>query len=168
MRHYSRTPFIEQSPDNISLPVKNRVATNFLTARAAARHMIRKGSGVILMFTATPARMAFPLTGSFGIEGAAIQGLCRSLASEIGPHGVRVICLRSAGSPETFSDTASGGQSPLGQTRAGVAAKLAEKTLLKRLPSLLEVGNAAALFASDYASPMTGTVANITCGTTAD
>jgi 3-oxoacyl-[acyl-carrier protein] reductase len=59
------TPLIELSPDDISLPVKNRVATNFLTARSAARHMIQKRTGVILMITATPARMAFPMTGSF-------------------------------------------------------------------------------------------------------
>jgi enoyl-[acyl-carrier-protein] reductase (NADH) len=37
-------------------------------------------------------------------------------------------------------------------------------TLLKRLPSLTDVGNTAAIMASDYAGSMTGTVANITCG----
>jgi 3-oxoacyl-[acyl-carrier protein] reductase len=156
-------PLIEQSQDDISLPVKNRVTTNFLTARAAARHMVQKGAGVILMITATPARMAFPLTGSFGIEGAAIEGLCRSLASELGPRGVRVICIRSAGSPESFSDPP-----PLGQTREEITALIAEGTLLKRPPSLAEVGNVAALMASDYTSPMTGTVANMTCGAIVD
>ena len=153
------TPLIEQSQDDISLPVKNRVTKNFLTARAASRHMVKNKAGVILMITATPARMAFPLTGSFGIEGAAIEGLCRSLASELGPQGVRVICLRSAGSPESFLDA---------PNRKKIAAMIAEKTLLKRTPSLLEVGNVAAFMASDYASPMTGTVANITCGTIVD
>jgi len=33
-------------------------------------------------------------------------------------------------------------------------------TLLKRLPALADVGNVAALMASDYAGTMTGTVAN--------
>lgn len=45
---------------------------------------------------------------------------------------------------------------------------IANKTLLKRTPTLLEVGNVAVLMASDYASPMTATVANLTCGTIAD
>jgi NAD(P)-dependent dehydrogenase (short-subunit alcohol dehydrogenase family) len=161
------TPLIELSPDDISVPVKNRLATNFLTARAAARHMVQQGAGVILMITATPARMAFPLTGSFGLEGAAIEGLCRSLASELSPRGVRVICLRSAGSPESFPDTSATG-SPLGQTRKEVTAVIAAGTLLKRPPSLAEVGNVAALMASDCASPMTGTVANMTCGAIVD
>jgi 3-oxoacyl-[acyl-carrier protein] reductase len=46
------TPLVELSPEALSLPVMHRVATNFLTARAAARHMVRKGAGVILMITA--------------------------------------------------------------------------------------------------------------------
>jgi 3-oxoacyl-[acyl-carrier protein] reductase len=40
--------------------------------------------------------------------------------------------------------------------------------LLKRLPSLADVGNVAVLMASDYAGLMTGTVANMTCGQTVD
>ena len=161
------TAIIELSPDQISQPVKDRLTTNLITARAAARHMIRNRNGAILMITATPARMAFPMTGSFGVEGAAIEGLCRSLASELGPQGVRVICLRSAGSPESFPHTASP-ENALGKSTDDIAEQLAELTLLKRTPKLEEVGNVAAFMASDYASPMTATVANISCGTIAD
>ena len=160
------TPLTELTPEAVSQPVMHRVATNFLTARAAARHMVKKGAGVILMITATPARMAWPLTGSFGIEGAAIEGLCRSLASELSPQGVRVICLRSAGSPESFPEDPTGGS--LSMTRAEITEMISEKTLLKRAPTLAEVGNVAALMASDYASPMTATVANMTCGSIVD
>lgn len=161
------TALIELSPDDISIPVKERLATNFLTARSAARHMVKKKAGVILMITATPARMAFPMTGSFGVEGAAIAGLCRSLASEFSPQGVRVICMRSAGSPESFPETTEDG-APLGKKREEVAAMIAEGTLLKRPTKLTEVGSVAALMASDYASPMTATVANMTCGAIVD
>ena len=159
------TPLIELTPEAVSQPVMHRVATNFLTARAAARHMVRKGVGVILMITATPARMAWPLTGSFGIEGAAIEGLCRSLASELSPQGVRVICIRSAGSPESFADDLN---DSFGKARDEMTTMISKETLLKRAPSLAEVGNVAVLMASDYASPMTGTVANMTCGSIVD
>jgi len=37
-------------------------------------------------------------------------------------------------------------------------------TQLNRLTSLAEVGNAAAFMASDHASAMTATAANLTCG----
>jgi 3-oxoacyl-[acyl-carrier protein] reductase len=159
------TPLIELSPEAVSRPVMQRVKSNFLCARAAARYMTRKGAGVILMITATPARMAWPLTGSFGIEGAAIEGLCRSLASELSPKGVRVICIRSAGSPESFADDLN---DSFGKVREEMTAMISEETLLKRAPSLAEVGNVAVLMASDYASAMTGTVANMTCGSIVD
>lgn len=42
------------------------------------------------------------------------------------------------------------------------------QTLLGRLPALAEVADAAAFIASDRASAMTATVANLTCGAVAD
>jgi 3-oxoacyl-[acyl-carrier protein] reductase len=49
-------------------------------------------------------------------------------------------------------------------TRDEFIASLKARTLLKRLPSLTDVGNMAAVMASDCASTMTGTVANMSCG----
>ncbi len=102
--------------------------------------------------------------------GAAIEGLCRQLAGELGPLGIRVVCLRSAGSPD-----APGVQEAFelhgmqtGSSGEAFGADLAQRTLLKRLPKLAEVANAAALMASDWASAMTGTVANVTCGEIVD
>jgi 3-oxoacyl-[acyl-carrier protein] reductase len=130
--------------------------------------MMQKGSGVIMMITATPARMGFPLVGGFSVACAAMEGFSRSLAAELGPRGVRVICLRSAGSPESIADTldvhAAGNQ----VTPDEFIASLKEMTLLKRLPSLADVGKVAALMASDYADTMTGTVADMTCGQIVD
>jgi len=40
--------------------------------------------------------------------------------------------------------------------------------MLKRLPSLAEVGNVAVLMASDQASTITGAVAHTTCGAIVD
>lgn len=154
-------PLIDLPPDDVSQAVRDRVATNHITARAAGRHMVSQGSGVILMITATPARMAFPRSGSFGVEGAAVEGLCRTLASELGPHGVRVICLRSAGSPE------SPGVDESLDIHGGERA-VTDLTLLRRLPTLAEVANVAAFMASDHASAMTGTVANVTAGSIVD
>lgn len=42
------TPMVEMSLDDYTRPVVTAVTTTFLTTRAAARHMIRQGSGVIL------------------------------------------------------------------------------------------------------------------------
>jgi enoyl-[acyl-carrier-protein] reductase (NADH) len=97
-----------------------------------------------------------------------MEGFSRSLAAELGPHGVRVTCLRSAGSPESIADTLDVHAAGNRATRDDFIASLEEMTLLKRLPSLADVGNVAVLMASDYAGTMTGTVANMTCGQIVD
>lgn len=164
------TPLIEMSLDDFALPLADVMRTQFLTTTAAARHMTRKGSGVILAITATPARIPVSNSGSFGVACAAIENLCGHLASELGLHGIRVICLRSAGSPdapaldEVFHDLARN----RGVSREAFEANVADGTMLKRLPKLHEVANMAVLMASDYASAATGTVANVTCGQTVD
>lgn len=93
------TPLIEMSLEDFSHPITIATRTQFLTAKAVAPHMIKKGSGIIMMITATPARMGFPLVGGFSVACAAMESFSRSLAAELGPKGVRVICLRSAGAP---------------------------------------------------------------------
>lgn len=162
------TPLVEMSLEDFSHPITVAARTQFLTAKAAAPHMIDRGSGVLMMITATPARKGFPLVGGFGTACAAVEGFARSLAAELGPKGVRVICLRSAGSPESITETMDAHASGHRVTRDEFIASLTEMTMLKRLPSLTDVGNVAALMASDHAASMTGTVANMTCGQLAD
>ena len=55
-----------------------------------------------------------------------------------------------------------------GISRQEFEARFAAGTLLKRLPLLAEVANVAVLMASDLASPITGAVANVTCGEIVD
>ena len=77
-------------------------------------------------------------TGGFGAACAAIEDLSRTLAAELGPHGIRVVCLRSVALPETWAAEA-----------AEVKAYMEQGTALGRLPTLQEVANAAAWYASD-------------------
>ena len=160
----------ELSVQEIVGPVADRVATHAITARAAARHMTQQGSGVILTFTADAARLPYPNIGSFGIACAGVEALTRALAAELGPGGIRVVCLRSMGSSESpgvqgvwdehFGNSTS--------SSADVNAARAAQTLLRRVPTVAEVGNVAALMASDLASPLTAVVINVTCGEIAD
>jgi 3-oxoacyl-[acyl-carrier protein] reductase len=159
-------PLVEASVDDFATSVQRAMRTQFVTATAAGRQMAAAGSGVILTITATPARMPLPNQGSLGVVGAAVEALCRQLAVDLGPHGVRVICLRSAGSPDApgvdYAITVSAERA--GISRQAFEDQLAEQTLLRRLPRLAEVGAVAALMASDHASAVTATVANVTCG----
>jgi len=140
--------------------------THFVTATAAGRQMASAGSGAILTITASPARAPLPNEGSLGVVGAAVEAFCRQLAVDLGPRGVRVICLRSAGSPDApgvdYAMTVSAERA--GISREAFEDRIAEGTLLKRLPRLAEVGAVAAWAASDRASAITAAVMNVTCG----
>lgn len=160
------TPLAGMSQDDFSVTIITAMRTQFLTMTAAARHMIRQGSGTILAISATPAGMPIPNSGGFGVACSAIEGLCRQLAGEVGPQGVRVICLRSAGSPdapgvrEAFRIHAENA----GMTFDEFLVYASSGTLLKRLPLLADVANVAAFMASDGARAMTASIANLTCG----
>ena len=164
-------PLARLSAENFVLPIATYAKSNFQTAKAAAKHMVAKGAGVILTLTATPSRLAAPLVGGMAPAWAAIESLTRTLAGELGPLGIRVICLRSDGMPETDTITEVFGLHAEG---AGMPSnkefqRLMESiTLLKRLPKLSEVANVAAFMASDQASAMTGTVVNLSCGSVVD
>lgn len=163
-------PFVELAPDLFARPIVRAMTTQFLTATAAARQMTKQGSGVILALTAQVARRAATHAGGFGVSGAAIEGFCRQLAAEVGPHGVRVVCLRSAGSPESpgLDEVLRDFAQKSGIPRDQIEASMAESTMLRRLPKLAEVANTAALMASDYASAVTAEITNLTCGELAD
>lgn len=152
------TALVDLSLDSFLAPVVAGATTHFLTSRAAARVMAGAGSGTILTISATPARLPGPDMGGFGVACAAIEALSRNLAGELGRHGIRVVCLR----PDKIVDA------PPGLLPREFEDSLIDRTLLGRLPTVAEVAEVAAFVASDRASSMTGTVANLSCGSLTD
>jgi 3-oxoacyl-[acyl-carrier protein] reductase len=152
--------------EDFARPITVATRAQFLTARAAARHMVPQGSGVIMAITATTSHQALPEVGGTPVAFDAIQSQCRQWAAELGPHGIRVLWLRTTGLPEALADVerfpAYGTGSLM--TRDELIGWNAAKTMLKRLTTLEEVGNAAAFAASDRAGAMTGCSVNLTCG----
>jgi NAD(P)-dependent dehydrogenase (short-subunit alcohol dehydrogenase family) len=163
-------PLAELPVDNFTAPITAYLRSHFLTARAAARRMVAQKSGVILMHTPEPARLGATLVGGMGPAWAAMEAFNRNLSAEFGPHGIRAICLRSTGMPETATiDVVFG----LHGKAMGISPKqfqgfIESMTLRRRSTALSEVAEAAAFFASDRASAMTGTVANLTGGIIVD
>ncbi|WP_309644951.1 SDR family oxidoreductase [Phenylobacterium sp.] len=145
-----------------TLPVATLTTSQFLTARAASRHMAAQGSGVILTLSASPARLAVGMTGGLCVAWSAVEALSRTLAAELGPHGVRVVCIRS----HRIVDTMAEADFPM--EREAFVGMLNDMTLLKRTPTRADVANTAVFLASDHAAAMTGTVANLTCGMSVD
>src|SRR5262249_53914353 len=127
-------------------------------------------SGVILMHTPEPARLGSPLVGGMGPAWAAMEGLCRSLSAELARHGVRAVCVRTTGLPETpaFGTVLDLHAKANGITREQFQAFIQGMTHRQRSTTLLELANVAAFLASDRASAITGTVANLTGGIIVD
>jgi NAD(P)-dependent dehydrogenase (short-subunit alcohol dehydrogenase family) len=165
MEDVQGTSLLDMRVEDFMHPVTVATRTQFHTARAAARHMLQRGSGVIMTITAGPPE-PIPYIGGFGPACEAIEGLWRGLAAELGPRGVRVICMRSAGSPDTpdVRTTLELHAKATGVTFEECLASFSSATLLKRLPLVAEVANVAAMMASDGASAMTGTFVHVTCG----
>jgi len=156
------TPLLEMTCEDFTTPVMTGIQTHFLTATAAARRMVRQKSGVILTLSSSSSGLSgrdrrFHKTGGFSTACAAIEAFSRSLAGEVGLQGVRVVCLRSDAIPETW---------PVDPVE--IRTYMEDGTALGRLPRLAEVANAAVFMASDQASAMTGTIANLTCGSIMD
>ncbi len=161
------TPLLEMTAEDFTLPILSAARTNFLTATAAARHMVERGSGVILTISTSAAGLSgrdrrSHLTGGFSTACAATEAFTRSLAGELGPKGVRVVCLRPDALPETW------GEYKENEPKGKVWRYMEGGTALGRLPALAEVANAAVFAVSDWASAMTGTVMNLSCGSIMD
>lgn len=169
MQDVQGTPLIDMPLDDFMRPIVTAAKTQFVTARAIGGRMAQNGSGVMLTITAGPPE-AVAYIGGFGPACGAIEGLWRGLAAELGPRGVRVICLRSAGSPDTpdVQLTFEVHAKATGVTLQEFLAGLGGGTLLRRLPLSAEIANVAAMMASDRASAMTGTFVNVTCGSRFD
>jgi 3-oxoacyl-[acyl-carrier protein] reductase len=160
-------PLAEMPLEDFERPVVSAVRTQFLTARAAARHMIRQGSGVILTFGGAGGRDPIRDYTSGGFQVylggsqvalGAIDVLRRQLAVELGPHGIRVVTLQSGGVPETTRE----------DWREAITRRFVDTSMLKRVETLEDVGYVAAFAASDVARTMTATSINITAGRVAD
>ena len=162
-------PLTAMTREAFAEPIENAMRTHFITAMAAARHMNKNG-GVILALTAVVARKPYPNSGGFGVACAAIEGLWRQLAIELGPRDIRLVTLRSSGSPDTPGVAFAIGEhaKAVGVTPEAFEARMAEVSMLKRMAKMADIANAAVLAASDQARSMTAAVLNCTCGEIAD
>jgi len=154
------TPLAEMALADFERPVVTAVRTTFLTARAAARHMIGQGGGVILVFGGSGDPLRDYYLGGLQVAFEALESMRRQLASELGPHGVRVVTLRTGGVPETIPAGVDG--------RERIVGDIETMTMLGRAATLEDVGNVAAFVASDRARTMTAATANISCGALVD
>ncbi len=158
-------PLVDLSMDDFVRPVTLTMQTRFLTATAAGKVMMKQRSGVILSLTATPGGIGYPYTAGFAPACAAVESFSRNLASELGIYGVRVINIRSGGSPDSkvFADAILNRP----EVMDTVLRQMEGDTMLKKLPLMADIANTAVFLASDMAGKITGVTIDVTSGTTA-
>jgi 3-oxoacyl-[acyl-carrier protein] reductase len=150
------TPLVEMEVADFERPIHNAMRSTYVTARAAGRHMVRQGSGVILMFGGEGDPIRDYNIGGFQISLTAVEALRKQLASELGRHGIRVVSLLTGGVIDSIPADYEG--------RDALVDSLVAPTLLGRGAMLEDVGNVAAVAASDRARTITASAINITCG----
>src|SRR5262245_20580317 len=163
-------PLAEIDAKQFSLPITTYTTSYFLTARLAARRMVPNKSGVIMTVSALPARMGSPMNGGYGPAQGAQEALTRDMSFEFARQGLRVVCLRPHGIPETstMKEVFEIKSKPAGMTWEQFTGYLAGTTHPRRVMTLAEMANVAAFVASDKASGLTGTTVNLTMGSLDD
>jgi 3-oxoacyl-[acyl-carrier protein] reductase len=154
------TPMVEMDVEDYLRPIVTAARTLFVTSRAAARHMIRAGGGVILIFGGEGDPPRGYHLGGLQTAFHAMEAMRRQLSMELGGAGVRVVTLRTSGIPESIPEGFEG--------RDEIVAGIVGASILGRAATLEDVGNVAAFVASDRARTMSAATANVSCGTLLD
>jgi 3-oxoacyl-[acyl-carrier protein] reductase len=144
-------------------PVTKSLTAHYVIATAVAPHMARRGGGAILVMGG--GREAIPRLGGSHVAWAALAGLCRQLAADLGALGIRVAWLLSPGSPGSADD--SPGAEPT-EDPSHDAPPGTEGLIPRHRPSLEEVAGIATFLASDSARTMTAAEINLTGGAVVD
>jgi NAD(P)-dependent dehydrogenase (short-subunit alcohol dehydrogenase family) len=159
-------PLVDMDVEKFQLAITGYTRSYFLTARLAARRMLKERSGVIMTITAVPARKGYRNNGGYGAAQAAKEALTRDLSTELAPQGIRVVSLRPHGimDTETMRQVYEVNVKKSGLSWEQFKGFLDVSTHRGRASDLQEVANMAVFIASDKASGMTGTAVNMTLG----
>jgi NAD(P)-dependent dehydrogenase (short-subunit alcohol dehydrogenase family) len=156
------TPFLEMTEESWRGVIETNLTGPFLFSRAVAPEMVRAGGGVILHNASIDASGGDGPFASYNASKAGLLGLNRTMALELGPHGIRVNCV-SPGFTHTDMTERAVGPAMMGYLNGQFA-----RVPLRRLVKPSEIAAAFAFLASDDASGITGIDLTVDCGLTAN
>ncbi len=152
-------PFVDVDTETLNSVVDLNVRAMFQTAQAAARIMIKGGSGAIINMSSQMGHVGSPNRTVYCMTKHAVEGLTKAMAVELAPYGVRVNAIAP-----TFIET------PMTRSMLDDPAFV---DFVKRMIPMGKVGHpndvaAAALYlASDVSAMVTGHSLRIDGGWTA-
>src|SRR3954454_11609902 len=85
-----RGPLVELPPDDVKRAIEISAFGAFLVSQQAAKRMVPKNHGAILLSGATAGVKGFALSATFAMGKFALRGLAQSMARELSPKGIHV------------------------------------------------------------------------------
>ena len=87
-------PFLDYPEDHWDTVINLNLKGSFFGAQAAARQMVKQGSGGHIVFSSSVAGIqAIQYLSAYGVSKAGLRHMARSLAVELGPHRISVNTL---------------------------------------------------------------------------
>ncbi|MDQ6769424.1 MAG: SDR family oxidoreductase [Gemmatimonadota bacterium] len=149
-------PLEEITEDGWRASVDGNLTATFLTIKSFLPGMKQRGVGSILTISSAAARRPHPNSPvAYAAAKAGIEILTQHLATQVGPHGIRVNCI----APETILTERNNSRIPEAQKKA-----LLDAHPIKRLGTPDDIARAALFLASDDAGWITGVVLDVAGG----
>ena len=145
--------------------IRINLTGTFLCCRAFLPAMVQRGQGSILMIGSTAGKRPEAGRSPYAASKLGLVGLVRTLAWELGEHGIRVNLI-SPGSVEgpRIEAVMVGRAQAQGKTVEEIRADVAASSPLGRLTSPGDIASAAVFLASEDAASITGEDLNVTAG----
>jgi 3-oxoacyl-[acyl-carrier protein] reductase len=146
-------PFTEYRWEDFERKLTNEMKASFYTCQAVVPGMIRRGGGAIVNVSSGLSRAPGPGFIAHSSAKSALDAFSRSLALELGPHGVRVNVVAPG---LTLTDATSHQPKQMHD-------EIAARTPLRRLAEPEDVAGAVLFFCSDASRHVTGSYLPV-CG----
>ena len=155
----------EQTLENWNQTLATNLTSQFLVSRACLKHMMPRRSGVILTFSSTAALGPYARKSHYTASKSGIFGFTRTLAQEVGPHGIRANCIvPGAVKTELLTNYWERIAGERGVDVEIVAAEMGERAALGRAVEPSEITGTVMFLCSDDSSAITGQMIRVCAG----
>jgi NAD(P)-dependent dehydrogenase (short-subunit alcohol dehydrogenase family) len=151
-------PLLDITDEAFDKIMSSNVKSNIWLCARAMPQMAERGSGSVVIISSIGGLRGSTVIGAYGISKAAHFALCRSLAGEYGPKGVRVNAIAPGLVKTDFARALWEDEANLKRRTAG--------TPLRRIGEPHEIAGAVAYLGSDASTFMTGQTIVIDGGVT--